>query len=221
MRLLARSRPSPAMVVACLALLVALGGTGVATVSQLVPRNSVGTAQLKKNAVTSLKVRDRSLRATDFAPGQVPAGGPPGPPGPAGPKGDKGDRGDTGPSDAYSIRRVGAALPGQIPTTLASLSIPRTGKYVIWAKAYFETLSTSRVVGCDLRAGGSTDVSYVTVRNEDSDGDQSRPATITNIVVHEFGGAGSADLVCTSTGGVGVGHARIAAIRVSNLTSTG
>ena len=35
-------RPSPAMVVACLALLVALGGTSVAAVSQ-VARNSVGT----------------------------------------------------------------------------------------------------------------------------------------------------------------------------------
>ena len=36
-------RPSPAMIVACLALLVALGGTGIAAVTQLA-RNSVGTA---------------------------------------------------------------------------------------------------------------------------------------------------------------------------------
>ena len=36
------------MIVACLALLVALGGTSVAAVSQLVPRNSVGTAQLTR-----------------------------------------------------------------------------------------------------------------------------------------------------------------------------
>ena len=45
-----RLRPSPAMVVACLALFVALAGTSVAAVSQLVPRNSVGTAQLRDNA---------------------------------------------------------------------------------------------------------------------------------------------------------------------------
>jgi len=87
-------RPSPAMVVACLALLVALGGTSIAAVNQLVPRNSVGTAQLRNNAVstaklrnsavTGAKVRNRSLRRADFAPGQLPAG-PTGPQGPAGP----------------------------------------------------------------------------------------------------------------------------------------
>ena len=90
-------RTSPAMVVACLALLVALGGTSVAAVSQLVPRNSVGTAQLRDNAVSRTKVRNnainstkvanRSLLAVDLATGQLPAGraGPTGPAGGAGP----------------------------------------------------------------------------------------------------------------------------------------
>lgn len=91
-------RPSPAMIVACLALLVALGGTSVAAVSQLA-RNSVGTAQLQNNAVTTPKIRNNavttakvangSLRAVDFAAGQIPPGpaGPAGPEGPAGPAG--------------------------------------------------------------------------------------------------------------------------------------
>ena len=48
-------RPSPAMIVACLALLVALGGTSVAAVSQLA-RNSVGTPQLRNGAVTNPKI---------------------------------------------------------------------------------------------------------------------------------------------------------------------
>jgi len=82
-------RPSPAMVVACLALLVALTGTGVAAVSQIVPRNSVGSAQLKSNAVVSAKVKNRSLLALDFKAGQLPAG-PPGAAGPAGPAGPAG-----------------------------------------------------------------------------------------------------------------------------------
>jgi hypothetical protein len=91
--------PSPAMVVACCALFVALAGISVAGVTQLVPRNSVGTAQLKNNAVatakvrnnaiTGAKVRNRSLLAVDFAVGQIPAGpaGPAGAAGPAGPAG--------------------------------------------------------------------------------------------------------------------------------------
>ena len=77
--------PSPAMVVACLALAVSLSGAAYA-VSTALPRNSVGTAQLKNNAVNSAKVRNASLRAVDFAPGQIPAGpaGPQGPPGASG-----------------------------------------------------------------------------------------------------------------------------------------
>jgi len=77
-------RPSPALVVASLALFVALSGTGYA-VSQL-PAKSVGAQQLKNDAVTSAKVKDGSLRARDFRPGQLPAGsqGPMGPAGPAG-----------------------------------------------------------------------------------------------------------------------------------------
>ena len=40
------------MVIACIALTVALGGTSVAAI-QALPKNSVGTKQLKRNAVTS------------------------------------------------------------------------------------------------------------------------------------------------------------------------
>jgi hypothetical protein len=67
-----RFAPSPSMVVACLALLVALGGVGYAATA--LPRNSVGTPQLKRNAVTSVKVKDRSLLARDFRRGQLPRG---------------------------------------------------------------------------------------------------------------------------------------------------
>jgi len=70
MKRIPRFLPSPAMVVAMLALLVALGGVGYAATA--LPRNSVGTPQLKKNAVTSIKVKDRSLLARDFKRGQLP-----------------------------------------------------------------------------------------------------------------------------------------------------
>jgi hypothetical protein len=88
MRHIPLRRPSPAMVVACIALTVSLAGTSYATVS-LVPRNAVGTVQLKDGAVTSQKIRDFSLRQWDFKRGQLPHGpaGPPGPPGPPGPAG--------------------------------------------------------------------------------------------------------------------------------------
>jgi hypothetical protein len=65
--------PSPAMVVASIALTVALGGTAWAATA---PRNSVGTAQLKRNAVTSIKVRNNSLTGADIREsrlGRVPS----------------------------------------------------------------------------------------------------------------------------------------------------
>ena len=81
-------RPSPALVISCVALTLALGGTSYATV-QALPKNSVGTTQLKNSAVISAKVKDRSLKRVDFAAGQLPAG----PAGPAGPRGRQGRRG--------------------------------------------------------------------------------------------------------------------------------
>jgi hypothetical protein len=64
-------RPSPAMVVACIALVVALGGTSVAAI-QALPKNSVGTKQLKNGAVTGAKVRAHTLNASKFVAGVLP-----------------------------------------------------------------------------------------------------------------------------------------------------
>ena len=90
-RVLRFRRPSPAILIACTALLVALSGTSVAAIAN-VPLLSVGTPQLKSNAVTSPKVKNRSLLAVDFKKGQVPRGqrGPQGPVGPSGPAGPAG-----------------------------------------------------------------------------------------------------------------------------------
>ena len=98
MRVLKTVRPSPATVIATIALLVALAGTGYA--ASALPANSVGNKQLQNNAVTSPKVKNHSLLRVDFASGQVPVGprGPVGPPGPPGAPGSAGARGPTGPA---------------------------------------------------------------------------------------------------------------------------
>jgi hypothetical protein len=62
--------PSPALVIAVFALLVALGGTGYALAA--IPKHSVGAAELKKNAVRSKAVKDHALKAKDFKAGQLP-----------------------------------------------------------------------------------------------------------------------------------------------------
>jgi hypothetical protein len=67
-------------------------------------KSSVGTKQLKKNAVTSIKVKNGSLLATDFKAGQLPSG-------PQGLKGDKGEPGAAGSALGYAhvIVTVGGA----------------------------------------------------------------------------------------------------------------
>ena len=121
MRMLFNRRPSPAMVVACLALIVALGGTSVAAVTQLVPRNSVGPRQIqfgavtrpkiRNNAVNSAKIANRSLLRADFARGQLPAG-PTGPQGPAGPAGAAGPAGPAGVIGAITVRNASVLVDG-------------------------------------------------------------------------------------------------------------
>lgn len=63
-RRLVRRRPSPSMVIACLALAVALSGAGYAAI--VLPANSVGTLQLKRNAVKSSKVAFNTLKGVDI-----------------------------------------------------------------------------------------------------------------------------------------------------------
>jgi hypothetical protein len=113
------------MVVACLSLLVALSGTGMAAATQIA-RNSVGTPQLKDSAVTNAKIRNnavnsakvasQSLLRSDFAPGQLPAG-PIGPQGPAGPQGAAGPAGPAGVVGAVTVRQSTVNVPGSASDT--------------------------------------------------------------------------------------------------------
>jgi hypothetical protein len=91
-----------ANVIASLALFLALGG-GAAWAATKLPKSSVGTAQIKANAVTGAKVADGSLLATDFKSGQLPAG-PEGKAGAAGPRGAPGAPGAAGERGAQGIQ---------------------------------------------------------------------------------------------------------------------
>ena len=100
-------RPSPAMLVAMAALLIALGGTSYAAIK--LPANSVGAKQLKKNAVNTAKVKNGSLLSADFKSGQLPAG----PRGPQGPQGAQGPQGPPGQARVPTLTvRTGAETSG-------------------------------------------------------------------------------------------------------------
>jgi hypothetical protein len=125
-------RLTPSMVIASLALLVALAGTSVAAVSVVLPRNSVGNAQIQNNAVTSAKVKNASLLRADFKAGQIPAGaaGPAGPAGAAGPAGPAGPAGAAGPGAKWALVKGDGTIVAQ-SGGITLTSKPLAGEYVL------------------------------------------------------------------------------------------
>jgi hypothetical protein len=84
-----RPKLTYANVISTLCLFLLLAGGSAFAAAEMLPKESVGTKQLKNGAVTGKKVKKGSLTATDFAPGQLPAG-------PRGPQGATGVKGATG-----------------------------------------------------------------------------------------------------------------------------
>jgi hypothetical protein len=102
--------------IALLALFFALGGSAFAAGNVLIPRNSVGTAQLKNGAVIKSKISSRTLaqlkgnRGAQGAPGPA---GPQGPQGAQGPQGIQGVQGIQGPAGPLvTTLPAGATLRG-------------------------------------------------------------------------------------------------------------
>jgi hypothetical protein len=106
--------------VAYLALFVALGGTSVAAANALVPKNSVGSAQ----------VINGSLLKKDFKAGQLPRGargpvgprGAQGPAGQAGPVGAAGPQGIQGPPGPVNVTYVASAV-AQVPAGMQGTQV--------------------------------------------------------------------------------------------------
>jgi hypothetical protein len=118
--------PSPAFVVSLIALFVALGGTTYAATS--LPKNSVGTNQLKNGAVTKQKINKKTISALRGSRGPI---------GPAGPMGATGSQGSTGSPGANGTAVAYARVldDGTVDTaqskgiSSANVSHPGTGIY--------------------------------------------------------------------------------------------
>ena len=123
-------KPRTNTILAVTALVVAvLGATpaGHAAASMILPRNSVGTTQLKASAVTGAKIKDGTLTAAEFKAGQLPVGpqGPKGDPGPQGPKG------DTGPVGVSGLEQVHVTQPASAGLTQGAIAMCPAGKTAI------------------------------------------------------------------------------------------
>jgi len=110
-------KPSPALVIALLALFVALGSSSVAAPARDAAKKLITGKQIKNSSLTTKDVKNRSLLAQDFKAGQLPAAaqgakGDSGAPGLKGDAGGQGLKGDTGAQgDAGAQGEDGPAGP--------------------------------------------------------------------------------------------------------------
>jgi len=147
-----RSIPSPAMVIACVALFVAMGGTGYAA-TQL-------TAG-QEGATVSKKGKAKGKRG--------PAGpaGPKGEQGPKGPQGPQGPKGDTGPAGANTssafaqnasvISSIGTSL---VPVVTTSITTHSTGNIIASGSVELFGETSDEKATCRIKIGGSSSLFY-------------------------------------------------------------
>jgi Collagen triple helix repeat (20 copies) len=137
MERLLKQRPSPATIIACIALAVALGGTSYAAAGKLLPRNSVGTRQVING---SLQTVDLSRKARAALKGARGPQGPQGVPGERGPTGAQGAQGAQGIQGVQGIQ----GAPGLANLELADLD---SASNSITPKTLFPTCpGTKRVI---------------------------------------------------------------------------
>jgi hypothetical protein len=151
-----KDRVTYANVLSTICLFAVLGGSAFAAVSITLPKNSVGSAQIRTGAVRSRQVKDGSLMAKDFKAGQLPAGprGSQGPQGPQGLPGPQGSQGPVGPSEAvHATAATGPADIAVSPGYTKVLQLVLTnGSYVLDGKvvASNQSTTTASYVRCIL-----------------------------------------------------------------------
>jgi Collagen triple helix repeat (20 copies) len=114
------------VMVTVLAFVVLAGGTAFAA-TEMLPKNSVGTKQLAKEAVTPAKLSKASKAALTGPSGATGPAGSQGPKGDRGERGEKGDKGETG--DAATalwavVGNAGTLVRGSGVTESKSLGTP-------------------------------------------------------------------------------------------------
>jgi hypothetical protein len=153
-------RPSPGLVIACLALLIAGSGGAWAAQGKLAPAKIAKPG--KVHAVGKRGPRGprglRGARGSAGAQGIQGAAGLQGPAGAPGSAGLQGPAGAVGPSDGYVTRTAAAVtLPAGTDTTLVQLNLPANAAYIVTAATELGNASgATGFVACKLLEGSTT-----------------------------------------------------------------
>jgi hypothetical protein len=207
-----RKRLTYANFIATVALFLALGGAAYAA-TQL-PKNSVGTNQLRKGAVTAAKIARKTRKQLQGERGPAGPQGPQGKTGAKGPTGAKGATGSQGQRGAPGADGIGPAFE----VFGVNKSISSGGSTVI-----AENLSGAFVITADvsLESTVATQVSCFLNGNENqsiAEGfvEPGHPTTLSLSQTRNVGSAGNATLTCSAPGGATAKYANVIATQVQS-----
>ncbi|WP_134738468.1 hypothetical protein [Nocardioides sp. 503] len=147
---------------ACAGLLV-LSGAGAGFAAASLPKNSVGTLQIKKSAVTGAKVKDGSLSAADLgAKARAKLRGAPGPAGATGPAG------PAGPSTSVFAARNTPQAISAAPVAVVTLDVNGPSKITVDRLSQL-VLQATITIGNNAN-GGATSVIECQLQVDDGSG---------------------------------------------------
>lgn len=158
------------VMVTVLAFIVLAGGTAYAA-TEMLPKNSVGTKQLAKEAVTPAKLSKASKATLTGPKGATGSTGAQGPQGPKGDKGERGERGEAGAALGFARIESAGAIDATKSKNVGSLTVtvPLKGTYCleglpfspqnVMATAQFGTTSINAFVGAYPGCAATTQVS--------------------------------------------------------------
>jgi biotin carboxyl carrier protein len=193
MRRLTQARPSPALIVAILALVAAVAGTAVAqqaTTSQVTKKKVKKISKKQANKQINQREGGLNVNSAETADTATNAG--------------------TGRS---TFKDGATQVPAPSTTTVLSLDVPE-GSYLFIAKGALAKAGNT-LVSCTTTAGADSDTSLSHIAADAND-------TIVNTVVHTFDAAGTAEFACQNPAGnpLFVTNAKLTAIPFAELENT-
>jgi hypothetical protein len=219
-----KGRPSPALVVAIVALFVAFSGTATAALVMTGKNIKNGTITGKDVKNRTLDTKKLSIKAVTSLSGQHgPAGpqGPKGDTGATGPRGQKGDTGPRGPSDAHATDTAELLSWTGAEQVVASLAVP-AGSWVLNAyvnakNTYIQNADVTCRLTSQLLLGPATTISSASAELP-SGSPNARSLALNGAVT--VGGERTLALRCTHTPSINTGfwyERGLTAIRVDSL----
>lgn len=204
-------RPSPSIVISCIALFVALGGTAIAAKTLI-----TSSSQIKNGVITGADIRNGTIKAADIANRTITASKlrP----------GVSASSASGGGSAVEVVRRTGPELGEAGAAVVATIRSLEPGTYAIFAKTTLEPNKPERGLGellrpdrsgtghCVLDAGGDVDDARAIIAGPG----MQQPSTLNMQLTRSIGSPADIKLTCDSNQPFKAADSSIIAIKLSS-----